>query len=116
MFVYGILKALRLGYISGKKYEETALSGYNLMVDTFVVSSKSDNILNLDWTVQTGSLSSNGTYDVCTSYIYSVHKSLRSRLIFVWLQYYISIPLFQNDLKGVASFLFAAYEYEIKKF
>lgn len=65
MFIYGILKSLRLGYISGKKYERVASSAYDLMVDTFAVSSKSDNILNLDWTVQTGSLSSNGTFEVC---------------------------------------------------
>lgn len=64
MFVYGILKALRLGYVKGKQYERVAESGYELMVETFAVASKSDNILNLDWTVQTGSLSSNGTFEV----------------------------------------------------
>lgn len=68
VFVYGILKALRLGYISGSKYRRTALDGYELMVNTFTSSSKTDNILNLDWTVQTGSLSSNGTFEVSQTF------------------------------------------------
>jgi len=117
MFVYGLLKALRLGYISGKKYERSALQGYELMTETFAVSSKSDNILNLDWTVQTGSLSSNGTFEVRTTLVLRSRKEILGKdYANLSAQYYTSMPLFQNDLKGVAPFLFAAFEYEIKKF
>ncbi|TDZ53985.1 Unsaturated rhamnogalacturonyl hydrolase YteR [Colletotrichum trifolii] len=90
MFVYGLLKSLRLGYIEGDRYLKTALSGYKLMTDTFSTSRKSDNALVYGWTVQTGSLSSNGSFE-----------------------YYASMPLFENDLKGVAPFLFSSYEYEL---
>ncbi|KZL86557.1 cell wall glycosyl hydrolase [Colletotrichum incanum] len=90
MFVYGLLKSVRLGYIKGDQYLKTALSGYKLMTDTFADTRKSDNALVWGWTVQTGSLSSNGTFE-----------------------YYASMPLFENDLKGVAPFLFSSYEYEL---
>ncbi|KAI3396284.1 hypothetical protein diail_12367, partial [Diaporthe ilicicola] len=90
MFVYGLLKGLRLGYFSGDKYEAAALSGYNLMTETFAGKRASDGALVWGWTVQTGSLSSNGTFE-----------------------YYASIPLFENDLKGVAPFIFSSYEYEL---
>ncbi|KAK1544846.1 cell wall glycosyl hydrolase YteR [Colletotrichum paranaense] len=90
MFVYGLLKSLRLGYIQGDSYLRSALSGYKLMTDTFSETRKSDNALVWGWTVQTGSLSSNGTFE-----------------------YYASMPLFENDLKGVAPFLFSSYEYEL---
>lgn len=64
MFVYGLLKSLRLGYISGEKYEAAALSGYELMTETFAEPRDSDGALVWGWTVQTGSLSSNGTFEV----------------------------------------------------
>ncbi|KAB2573701.1 Six-hairpin glycosidase-like protein [Lasiodiplodia theobromae] len=90
MFVYGLLKALRLGYIEGDKYLNAALDGYELMTETFAEERKEDGTLDLEWTAQTGSLSSNGTFE-----------------------YYASIPVYENDLKGVAPFLFASYEYEL---
>lgn len=92
MFVYGLLKALRMGYVEGEKYLDAALSGYELMTKTFAQPKNHDGSLDWEWTVQTGSLSSNGTFD-----------------------YYASMPLFENDLKGVAPFLFASYEYELLK-
>ncbi|PSN62435.1 cell wall glycosyl hydrolase YteR [Corynespora cassiicola Philippines] len=90
MFVYGLFKALRHGYIEGDKYTKAALSGYELMTETFVKERRADNALILEWTVQTGSLSSNGTFE-----------------------YYASMPLYENDLKGVSPFLFSSYEYEL---
>ncbi|KAH7063422.1 glycosyl hydrolase-like protein family 88 [Macrophomina phaseolina] len=90
MFVYGLLKSLRNGYIEGEKYLKAALGGYKLMTETFAEERKSDGSLAWEWTVQTGSLSSNGTFE-----------------------YYASIPLYENDLKGVSPFLFASYEYEL---
>ncbi|KAJ5035611.1 uncharacterized protein L3040_008076 [Drepanopeziza brunnea f. sp. 'multigermtubi'] len=91
MFVYGLLKALRLGYIKGGRYKRSALQGYALMTETFVSEAEPHGGVDLDWAVQTGSLSSNGTFE-----------------------YYVSIPIFQNDLKGVAPFMFAAFEYELQ--
>ncbi|KAF4311413.1 Six-hairpin glycosidase-like protein [Botryosphaeria dothidea] len=90
MFVYGLLKGLRFGYIEGEKYLKAALDGYELMTETFAEEKKSDGSLDYEWTVQTGSLSSNGTFE-----------------------YYASIPLYENDLKGVSPFLFSSYEYEL---
>ncbi|OJD35582.1 cell wall glycosyl hydrolase [Diplodia corticola] len=90
MFVYGLLKALRMGYVEGEEYREAALGGYGLMTETFAEERGGDGALDYLWTVQTGSLSSNGTFE-----------------------YYASMPLFENDLKGVAPFLFASYEYEL---
>lgn len=67
MFVYGLLKGLRLGYISGEKYEAAATSGYELMTGTFAEKRDTDGSLGWGWTVQTGSLSSNGTFEVSSS-------------------------------------------------
>jgi len=65
MFVYGLFKSLRHGYISGEQYEAAATSGYELMTDTFAHPIESDGSLAWRWTAQTGSLSSNGTFEVC---------------------------------------------------
>lgn len=67
MFVYGLFKSLRHGYISGEKYEAAAMSGYELMTGSFAQPKESDGSLGWKWTVQTGSLSSNGTFEVCLS-------------------------------------------------
>lgn len=64
MFVYGLFKSLRHGYISGEQYEAAATSGYELMTDTFAHPIESDGSLAWRWTAQTGSLSSNGTFEV----------------------------------------------------
>lgn len=64
MFVYALLKSLRLGYISGSQYQDAALSGYDLMTSTFLRENADDGSLVWEWTAQTGSLSSNGTFEV----------------------------------------------------
>lgn len=64
MFVYGLFKALRLGYISGEQYKAAATSGWDLMTGTFAERREPDGALVWGWTVQTGSLSSNGTFEV----------------------------------------------------
>lgn len=107
MFIYGLLKALRMGYISGQHYLQAALDGYQLATSTFASPRSDDGSLAYEWTVQTGSLSSNGTFEVS-------HQSTWPQEIRLTLdQYYASMPLFENDLKGVAPFLFASYEYEL---
>jgi unsaturated rhamnogalacturonyl hydrolase len=67
MFVYGLFKSLRHGYIAGEKYEAVATSGYELMTSAFAQPKESDGSLGWKWTVQTGSLSSNGTFEACLS-------------------------------------------------
>lgn len=67
MFVYALFKSLRLGYISGRAYEAAALSGYGLMTGTFAKANPFDGSLAWEWTAQTGSLSSNGTFEVIIS-------------------------------------------------
>lgn len=64
MFVYSLFKSLRLGYLSGEKYEDTATSGWELMTSDFA-RERLDGALAWEWTVQVGSLSSNGTFEVC---------------------------------------------------
>lgn len=64
MFVYGLLKGLRLGYLDDQKYRTAALDGYELMTDTFTQEREEDGALSYQWTAQTGSLSSNGTFEV----------------------------------------------------
>lgn len=64
MFVYAFFKSLRLGYIEGEEYEAAAESAWELMTGEFVRTGASDNALRWEWTVQTGSLSSNGTFEV----------------------------------------------------
>jgi rhamnogalacturonyl hydrolase YesR len=52
MFVYSLLKGVRLGYLSGGDYETLAVQAYQYIVDTFVIRNGS-------------SLSYNGTVAVC---------------------------------------------------
>jgi hypothetical protein len=63
MFVYGLFKGLRLGHLSGAKYEAAATSGYELMTSEFAKEDAGDGSLDWEWTVQVGSLSSNGTFE-----------------------------------------------------
>ncbi|ESK91890.1 cell wall glycosyl hydrolase [Moniliophthora roreri MCA 2997] len=90
MFVYSLLKGVRLGYIKDTDGSVIAAAkkAYNYMTSNWVVE-KSDG--TMDWmnTVEVGSLSGNGTYE-----------------------YYISVNKKTNDLKGVAAFLFASLEFE----
>ncbi|KAF3013784.1 hypothetical protein E8E14_010675 [Neopestalotiopsis sp. 37M] len=88
MFVLGMLRGIRSGYIESADYLGPAQKGYNLLVDRFVVDN-GDGTLNWEGTVQVGSLGSNGTYE-----------------------YYISVPLASNDYKGAGPFMLASYEWE----
>ncbi|KAG8959530.1 hypothetical protein FRC03_007871 [Tulasnella sp. 419] len=88
MFVYSLLKAIRKGYIPKADYINVAKKAYDYLVANYVVK-ESDGTLGWLGTVQVGSLGSNGTFD-----------------------YYISVPNFKNDLKGVSPFIFASVEYE----
>ncbi|KAI8962779.1 glycoside hydrolase family 105 protein [Daldinia sp. FL1419] len=88
MFTFGWLKGIRLGLLNESDYLESAREAYRGLVKRFV---KVDDEGNLNWegTVEVGSLGSNGTYE-----------------------YYISIPLTENDHRGAGSFMLASYEME----
>ena len=65
MFVYGLLKGVRMGYL-GKEYSKSAAKGYEMMVEKFVRKNRRG---GLDWegTVRVGSLSGNASYEVCVA-------------------------------------------------
>ncbi|KAE8151515.1 glycosyl hydrolase [Aspergillus avenaceus] len=88
MFTYGFLKGMRMGYLEKDTYSSTAEKGYGCLVDDFIT--KNDNgTLNWEGTVEVGSLSSNGSFE-----------------------YYVSVPIQLNDIKGAGSFMYASYEVE----
>ncbi|GAB7366770.1 hypothetical protein MBLNU230_g0724t1 [Neophaeotheca triangularis] len=91
MFVYGFLKGLRKGYLSENEYAGPAQMGYELLTDDFTVANGTNCTLNWLGTVEVGSLSGDGDYE-----------------------YYISVPLQQNDLKGVGPFIYASAEIEAR--
>ncbi|KAK7692079.1 hypothetical protein QCA50_005485 [Cerrena zonata] len=92
MFVYSLLKAVRLGYLcdSDGKVVAAAKKAYQYMVDNWVVD-HGDGTMDWNNTVLVGSLdpSSNGSFE-----------------------YYVGIPIDLNDLKGVAAFVLASIEFE----
>lgn len=63
MFTYGFLRGIRTGLLDEATYLAPAKQAYAMMVDTFVVE-QDDGTLDWEGTVQVGSLSSNGTYEV----------------------------------------------------
>ncbi|KAB8076093.1 glycosyl hydrolase [Aspergillus leporis] len=88
MFTYGFLKGMRKGYLKEKDYSRAATKGYGLLVDEFI-SKNGNGTLNWEGTVEVGSLSSNGSFE-----------------------YYVSVPIAQNDFKGAGPFMYASYELE----
>ncbi|KAF8756425.1 Glycosyl hydrolase [Rhizoctonia solani] len=88
MFVYALLKGIRLGYLDKATYFPVAEKAYKYIVDKFVIE-ESNGTLGFEGTVSVGSLSGNGDY-----------------------AYYISVDKRKNDLKGVGPFIMASVEYE----
>lgn len=88
MFIYGFLKGVRTGLLD-RKYCEPAKRAYQLCVERFVTR-HANGTLSWEGTVEVGSLSGNASYE-----------------------YYVSVPLSQNDGKGVGPFMFASTEIEI---
>ncbi|KAK0235179.1 glycoside hydrolase family 105 protein [Armillaria nabsnona] len=90
MFVYAMLKAVRLGYVADRNGSivKAATKAYQYMTKNWVVDN-GDGTMNWLNTVQVGSLDGNGTFE-----------------------YYISVAVDTNDLKGLAAFLLASLEYE----
>ncbi|CEL11454.1 Putative Unsaturated rhamnogalacturonan hydrolase (Eurofung) [Aspergillus calidoustus] len=88
MFTYGLLRGIRKGFLKEKDYGKVARRGYETLKREFI-STNVNGTLNWEGTVQVGSLGSNGTFE-----------------------YYISVPLAQNDYKGAGPFIYASYELE----
>lgn len=88
MFTFGWLKGIRLGLIAEEDYLEPALKAYHSLIDRFV-KVDDDDTLHWEGTVEVGSLGSNATFE-----------------------YYISIPLVEDDHRGSGSFMLASYEIE----
>jgi rhamnogalacturonyl hydrolase YesR len=63
MFTYGFLKGIKQGLLYKSEYLPAAQKAYNLLVDKFVID-KDDGTVDWEGTVEVGSLSSNGTYEV----------------------------------------------------
>jgi rhamnogalacturonyl hydrolase YesR len=126
MFVYSLLKGVRLGYIKDTdgSIVKAAKKAYTYMIANWVITNPDG---TMSWTntvevsilnyihritnetpVQVGSLGSNGTYDVSFfKHLFNVYQSH----IF-YSKYYVSVGTILNDLKGLAAFLLASLEYE----
>lgn len=68
MFTFGLLRGIRLGFLSEKEYLPAAEVGYKTLVDRWVTENPNNGTLNWEGTVQVGSLSSNASYEVCSSH------------------------------------------------
>ncbi|KAJ6526555.1 Six-hairpin glycosidase-like protein [Mycena vulgaris] len=90
MFVYALLKGVRLGYLENKSdlYTDVAVRAYGYITDTFVVDNGN------------GTLGYNGTVSVC---------SLNSTASY---EYYTGQPINYNSVLGSAVFVLASLEYE----
>jgi rhamnogalacturonyl hydrolase YesR len=63
MFTFGLLKGIRLGFLPRSTYQATADKAYQTLEDRWVTEG-ANGMLNWEGTVQVGSLSSNGSYEV----------------------------------------------------
>ncbi|KAF2704496.1 glycoside hydrolase family 105 protein [Pleomassaria siparia CBS 279.74] len=90
MFTYAYLKGVRTGLLD-KAYRDTASKAYSLMTDKFV-KVETNGTLSWEGTVEVGSLKGDASYE-----------------------YYVGVPLSENDGKGAGPFMFAATEMELWK-
>lgn len=94
MFVYTMMKAVRLGYISAK-YGAIAEKGYNGMIKEFIVKGD-DGYYHLNGTVMVSGLGGTPYRDGSFAY-------------------YMSEPVIQDDPKGMGAFILAANEAQLRK-
>ena len=64
MFTYSMLKAIRLGYIDSATYLPAAKKAYALMIAKHALDTGVGGTLNWEGTVEVGSLSGTGSYEV----------------------------------------------------
>ncbi|PQE24947.1 cell wall glycosyl hydrolase protein [Rutstroemia sp. NJR-2017a WRK4] len=88
MFLYAILKGVRKGYL-GCEYVAPMQKGYKYVAETFVAYNGTNGTVNWEGTVLVGSLGSNATFE-----------------------YYTSIAIDENDMKGAGPFIYASVEIE----
>lgn len=108
MFVYALLKAIRLGYVKDKDglIVHSAKRAYGYIMQNFVVDN-GDGTIGWKGTVQVGSLNTDGSFEVSV-----VIDSIDGAASLTAGQYYTSIATDLNDLKGLAAFTLASIEYE----
>lgn len=94
MFVYAMLKGVRLGYLPEDLREE-ALENYERFVDRFVRENEDGTISITD----------------CCAVAGLGGKSMRDGSY----EYYLSEPVIENDCKGVGPFIWASMEYDMAK-
>ncbi|OLN87310.1 Unsaturated rhamnogalacturonyl hydrolase YteR 2 [Colletotrichum chlorophyti] len=87
MFAYGLLRGVRDGLLE-ERYRENGLRAYDLLTSEFIREDAND-LVSFLGTVRVGSLNSNASFE-----------------------YYVGIPLVENDSRGGGAFLFAAIEAE----
>lgn len=109
MFTYGMLKGLRKGYLEDGPYLDSAHRAFDLMADEFAIANGTNCSLNWQGTVEVGSLSSNGSYEVCKA---GRLATCRDFIVADMSQYYISVPPQENDFKGAGPFIYASAEIE----
>ncbi|KAK1982331.1 cell wall glycosyl hydrolase YteR [Colletotrichum cereale] len=90
MFTWGWLAGLRLGYLDEATYLEPATKAYTHLVTDFITKNCNGTVTFTD-TVQVGSLNSDASFE-----------------------YYVGIPVVDDDTRGVGPFLLAAYEWELR--
>ncbi|KAJ7621235.1 Six-hairpin glycosidase [Roridomyces roridus] len=90
MYIYALLKSVRLGYVEDPhgSIVAAAKKAYGYAVENWVIPN-ADGTMSWNNTVVVGSLNTDGSFD-----------------------YYVSQPVDLDDLKGVAAFLLASLEYE----
>ena len=115
MFVYSLLKGVRLGYLkredinstyaSESFYTDVASRAYEYIIDSFVVDD-GDGVIGYNGTVSVCSLNSTASYEVSLS--------LRGDLALTeaFPQYYVGQPIRYNSVLGSAAFVLASLEYE----
>lgn len=92
MFVYTLLKAVRMGYID-QSYREVALKGYQGILDRFIEVDK-DGLVTLTQACAVAGLGGEKNYR-SGDYDYYIHETIRS-----------------NDPKAIGPFIMASLEYE----
>jgi unsaturated rhamnogalacturonyl hydrolase len=94
MFVYSLLKSVRMGYI-GKNYRETAVRGYKGILE-YLLKDNSDGTVSLTRCCSVAGLGGNPYRDGT-------------------FEYYVHEPVRDNDPKGVGPFIMASLEFQLLK-
>jgi rhamnogalacturonyl hydrolase YesR len=116
MFVYSLLRGVRMGYLECKaqdyerndSYVGVANRAYQHLTDTFVVDI-GNGTLGWNGTVGVCSLNSSAAYEVCFVLTMSLVGEIEADYR---MQYYVGQPILYNNVLGSAAFVLASLEYE----